>query len=215
MKTCEICNTKLNNQQKKVCGNDECKRKWHNRYYRKYWQTHPYQADLNRIRSSNRILKVKKIEQYYRDFDSTELLNYNPKQLHYTCPECNHKFNWDFKLLANYKSPSEYYLFSTNTTPWGAPVCPKCALIAYDMYDHPATNDEVKNIIKELKESEKEPIIKKQARYLDVNKTRIDFYEEAHVVRGMLNKRRIKQVNLTEKEKQLCIRAMLANTRNE
>jgi len=127
------------------------------------------------------------------------------------------------RKISNYCiSLQEYSTLKINSTPWGASICPKCGLVTKHVYDNNETyedynkysiytKEDYDDLYTRLRHIDKYPIIRRTAIYLD--NVRIDFLSEARDIRRKVCYINSDKSELTEEEEQICIRAMLKETK--
>jgi len=158
-------------------------------------------------------------EEFYYNFKIFKSKNITLRE---TCESSNLSDTIDGYMESSCNSLYEYSTLKINSTPWGASVCPKCGLVAKHVYDNNETykdynkysiytKEDYDDLYVTLNHIDKYPIIKRTALYLD--NFRIDFLSEARDIRRKVCYINKNKSELTEEEEQICIRAMLKETK--
>jgi len=239
--TCKQCGTKFQSKRKrKLCN--ECREKKLSNYFSEYYQRKKvdrlkYQRNYYERKKEERQLYQAKynIKQRLIAFKyGDRITDINPDKIFFkvgnaVCEECEKSFPYKFEYKPTFRNNQIYNFCSTqyNTTPWGAYVCPECGLVQttcidnyhytidyyYERKPRPATNEEIKEILKERKRDYERNLMRvKTHRYAKFfhGTNKIDFLSEAEVVRRMLYKiKNKKDYNelLTQKEIDISLRA--------
>lgn len=232
MTTCKYCGIELSKKRKRViCDSKNCR----NLYQQEYYQNNPDKFEENRFNQSIRNTQNHRRSRYYGDNITDFVYGYNSNidSKRHICGECGTEFFHQYKTESSWRNGiliSEN-IVKQNVTPWGAGVCPKCGLVNRNIAtDYSFDWNNVKTPYKSTQEDyddwkarishvDREPIIKKQAVYIDDQKTQIDFLTELQVIRSMLNKTRLKRkersILTTPEEEQLCFRLTIIGMREK
>lgn len=189
---CWACNQEFEAARKsRLCCSIECQKMYRAQY------------DQNRYieyRNSNRKKKREMLVEKY-SITSTNLY-----KLQHICEECEMIFYYDYSI---YESFNNTFISSYNTTPWGAPCCPKCGLVEKSILDElPIKYSNMNEVERKLFLTNlhrcKSPLVKKQAIYC---RNVIDFISEAETLRSIRN--RINDIGkITQDQINLCIKRL-------